>query len=652
MTNKSRKLFLAAGWAVLLIAFCFFAFYLNRTVDGRLDADDSSELVLSALLAREGRIITPNWYYSTEVRVLNTNVVWAPLFKVFSSWHAVRVTGSLLMVLILLASVVFLLRRFGYRDIAPWAAAFFCVPFSADYYEFVIERSYYIPHIATILFAAGVLGGLLRKEKGIGTAAGAAAGILLAFAAGLGGPRVPVLFYIPMMLSAVWILFSLETVPPACRIRALVFSAASCAAAALGFIINQMVFPRFFRFDTYASLAFSTVNAERLFLSFSDLLTCYGWKTGMASYLTLTANGTAMAVFMLSLYASFQGIRKGGAGLSALSALYLSAVFVQTCAYTFSNLLLYSRYSLPTAALGILVTLCWARDGIREKAGMLRLDSRGKGRAAFALACLWVLAVSAVALFGYRDVGRDPRSNLELRQTAEFAKSEGYACGYSSFWNGNILTELTDGAVEMRTFCRAGTEDVRYVGETAEWLQEAGREDRIPEGKVFLLLEDGQLAACRWKSNLRDEDLKFRTDTYRLYGYDSFEAMKSRLYSSYRYEFSNSAYCTNGADRDGIRTLRENGSSRGPAVFLNAGRYRVRIAGKNLDGLECSCVSDGGASAFDIQNAAAEAADGKQVLTFEIALESDCDDFELVIVNRSPKDAALESAEIERTGGA
>lgn len=37
--------------------------------DHLIDSDMSSELVLSRLLADENRILSPNWYYSTELSI-------------------------------------------------------------------------------------------------------------------------------------------------------------------------------------------------------------------------------------------------------------------------------------------------------------------------------------------------------------------------------------------------------------------------------------------------------------------------------------------------------------------------------------------------------------------------------------------------------
>ncbi len=41
----------------------------------RLDADMASEQLLANLLAREGGVMSTNWYYSTELRVLTMSSV-------------------------------------------------------------------------------------------------------------------------------------------------------------------------------------------------------------------------------------------------------------------------------------------------------------------------------------------------------------------------------------------------------------------------------------------------------------------------------------------------------------------------------------------------------------------------------------------------
>ena len=49
-----------------------------------LDSDASSEMVLAQQLSQNGGILSRDWIYSTELRVMSTQLVFAPLFLLFS----------------------------------------------------------------------------------------------------------------------------------------------------------------------------------------------------------------------------------------------------------------------------------------------------------------------------------------------------------------------------------------------------------------------------------------------------------------------------------------------------------------------------------------------------------------------------------------
>ena len=85
--NKYLVVILSAQ--VLLLMFLTWKFGIQR-----LDGDDSAEMILANLLAREGGILSRNWFYSTEIRVLNNQIVMSLLFRVFKNWLVVRTLGT------------------------------------------------------------------------------------------------------------------------------------------------------------------------------------------------------------------------------------------------------------------------------------------------------------------------------------------------------------------------------------------------------------------------------------------------------------------------------------------------------------------------------------------------------------------------------
>ena len=61
----------------------------------------ASEMVLADLLNKEGKIISTNWYYSTEIRIIGQFLFYKPLLKLFPyNWYLVRtLTQSVLTLL-------------------------------------------------------------------------------------------------------------------------------------------------------------------------------------------------------------------------------------------------------------------------------------------------------------------------------------------------------------------------------------------------------------------------------------------------------------------------------------------------------------------------------------------------------------------------
>ena len=189
-------LWAAVCFALLVVDWCCWA-------PNRLDADMASEQLLANLLAQEGGVMSTSWYYSTELRVLNTQLVMAPLFRLFTSWHTVRVVGSVVLILLYLAAWFWFGRSAKLKYSGLLGAGLLMLPYGALYRQYVLEGLYYIPHI-TISFV--VLGCAVRILRGGRRLAPAAGMVLFSFAAALGGPRQLFILNIPLTVAAALLL--------------------------------------------------------------------------------------------------------------------------------------------------------------------------------------------------------------------------------------------------------------------------------------------------------------------------------------------------------------------------------------------------------------------------------------------------------------
>ena len=79
------------------------------------------------------------------------------------------------------------------------------------------------------------------------------------------------------------------------------------------------------------------------------------------------------------------------------------------------------------------------------------------------------------------------------RERAAFLQESGLTFGYATFWNANVITELTNGEVEAVGITIAQNEKGQGVPRVSEWLeaQENRRMER-PDERVFMLLTEAE----------------------------------------------------------------------------------------------------------------------------------------------------------------
>ena len=274
-------LWAAVCLALLVVDWCCWA-------PNRLDADMASEQLLANLLAQEGGVMSTSWYYSTELRVLNTQLVMAPLFRLFTSWHTVRVVGSVVLILLYLAAWFWFGRSAKLKYSGLLGAGLLVLPYGALYRQYVLEGLYYIPHIAISFVVLGCAVRILRGGRWLAPAAGM---VLFSFAAALGGPRQLFILNIPLTVAAA--LLCWLDAPPADTLRQklanawrtpggalLVPTLAADAAALAGYVVNAKVLAEKYHFQDQGYVAFTGLNLDRLQWFANALLASFGWQEG------------------------------------------------------------------------------------------------------------------------------------------------------------------------------------------------------------------------------------------------------------------------------------------------------------------------------------------------------------------------------------
>ena len=71
-----KKLLKALPWIILAVAYLFSLTYWGMFGAHNLNADDSGEMILAAHLNEEGSILSENWRYTTELRLVSPVLIY------------------------------------------------------------------------------------------------------------------------------------------------------------------------------------------------------------------------------------------------------------------------------------------------------------------------------------------------------------------------------------------------------------------------------------------------------------------------------------------------------------------------------------------------------------------------------------------------
>ena len=314
--SRVKKLIWLFGIIFMIVCLVSFELYLDRTLESQTDSDVSSELILSNLLAKEGQIITSNWYYSTEIRLLNTNLVFAPVFRFFHNWHKIRLCGTIILHFCLLLSAYILCRKARITFFFPAVGLMLLLPFSSGYYSFVLRFPYYIPHLIISIFLFALVIWFSEHKNNVfqNTLLLLVCGII-SLLAGMGGARQVIVCLLPMFLSVLLPYFhkmiKTQDVFPECKWNKHLLVVSMCLVTGyIGYLLNTTVLVENYHFQVY-DISFSGFDANRMFTAIGGLLQSLGYISGKVEGKVIFHNATAVILLVGSVIFAIRGIRKG-----------------------------------------------------------------------------------------------------------------------------------------------------------------------------------------------------------------------------------------------------------------------------------------------------------------------------------------------------
>ena len=536
--NRRGKIVIQALLGIALLV-CIGATltFLHAKIDMIIDADEASELVLAKLLSEERSLLSTNWFYGNELRILDVEIINSLLFMITDNWHVVRFASCTIHFLLFMAMYFVLCKAAGITDMYSCSALIFAVPFSETYFLYALIGSY-IPHF---LFSFGIWAVLFRyidlKERAGNRKAIAGTSsinwrtkalplltILIAVFAGLEGARQFQILCVPLVIVLIVLaFFSAQEENP---IRSSYFPymgllAVFCTAEGVSYFVGNKVLHNIYTYYSWDDVRFRYFNYEWLPELINGWVGNHGYQDGFVFSSIIIRNLAAAIWIMMTIISAGYGIghfiriqkdetadRTVALKYFLLAVYYVGASVAYILFYTFTDIQSSERYSLQVLIMSVPM-ICFFIKTVHWN------------RVFKALVLFCTCGMIAIGGLNYYRNWREEDRNAEYRAISEALRAENYSDGFATFWNGNILTEISNGQVEVWNWIPSTIKLVEQENpaEVYRVLQRKSHDEAPPAGKMFVLLQKNDIEEMPWAQKLDSGIVLYDSDKYIVWGY-------------------------------------------------------------------------------------------------------------------------------------
>lgn len=479
-------------WVWLFAGYAILVWY--QLVPGRwlVDSDMSVELILSKMLNEEGGILSHNWYYTSELRVFQFHWIFRVTMLLFpNNWHIARTVGMAVLLAIFTLSCLYMCKSLGFQRTGVWITGTLIWPFGRMYFYIVGYSGFYAVFIIFVCLIVGLISSLAQKDyvpwKKIVLAAALA---FLSFASGTNGVRQTMMSFVPLLGGGILFLWleirqshakSFKDVLKGCKaaMRLVGWIFYATGFNVVGYLYNYLVLSKQYEYVNYDFLMFDKkFSVSNLLTVWSDFLSLFGYQNdvelytfgGIATFCGLViAFAVVFSLVRLCMrYPTLQLCRK------LIVMTIIAGLLVCGSIFAFANVYMlgyHSNYWVPLIPF-ILVML-----GIELDTECFDWEALHKGTQVVFACMITITAVGAITI-----EYSQPLNGLHCMEDAAKAILDSeYTTGYASYWSAGVLTELTDGRIEV---IPVDVDDLSIF----KWGTKRQYAESIPEGPVFILI--------------------------------------------------------------------------------------------------------------------------------------------------------------------
>lgn len=511
-----------------------------------LDSDASSEMVLARHWLDTGKILSTDWIYGSELRILHVQLIYAPLLLIFDDWQTVRFLGAVIMQILYLASFGFLLRQAGVgKQRFYLGGTVLLLPVSVAYGRIVLYHNHYLPNITISFFLVGLVLSFVREQNRKSLWPWLRGGTMLAlsFLSSVSSIRQLMITHAPLLLALLvhWLLedsrepeAKLTALLRPQRLRIFLPACAGALAAFLGLLCGNALSARGYLTNVHPNDNTLTILPAS---QWSKVLYGYFHQFGFRNDVPLLSICGILSVgaLFLGVYVLLISLKRLRSSEKDIRKVVLYTFFLW---YTGIMLLVFAITDNANCYYPLYLTLClpWAAPVLLED-----LAEKWKAKnylpKLFSLCAVALLVVNGLVNIGYLggvSAFDQPYEGLTLKvrdhkqalsDFVDYAQENGYDLGYGQHWECNIVTEMTDGELPMVNLYLENDNLVYYDCLTSRWLREK------PAQKPFLLLDSYFQQSFEASDSAEYCTLVCQDDRYCFYSIDDIDAFISLLYS-------------------------------------------------------------------------------------------------------------------------
>ncbi len=571
-------------WTILLgAALCIGALTLAVWLQSAgyltyLDGDKASELLLARRQADTHSLIQMDWIYSTEVRVVQVNLLYALAFLFTDSFKWARIFGNTAGLALAMAACAYLCRKLRLSwGRALSAAAMIPMTASVLYGNAVAIGGYYIAHIALFFWMAGVWVSVCSagKRRSVVTF------LLLSAGAGFLSVRYVLCIVCPMVVVAA---MEMMLAPNEGRVlrdygmRQGRITAAGFIACVAGYAASEVVVPRLFLsgVGSASTFAFNPLDgeamADALLTALADFLRLLGWRGEAALFspagiVNLSVAGVIVLGGMMAhrVYRALDDRDDAQRMQKRMMELACAAAAVNLFCFVFLKGTYLDRYLIPAVIAFVPVT-----------AVLLRREKNARLRGMFML-LLCVQLGGGSALLLKDTITAEPGAQArgaDMMDAMAYLEENGYTHGYGTFWNVRVMQERTQNALTFTGVAPVRTEEGALSPVSLDmirWLEPDDYSDMdICGEKTFLILtQEEKDEMAPWAAAVGVSP-SYENDTFAVYGFASSQALTNgALWGKMKLE--------NAAFQDGVYRLEAGARLRVPTSWREKGRYTLSL---------------------------------------------------------------------------